>query len=144
MNFFPDLRERVTVAKFVGAGDVGRNVEIFRVKGDVGHVADDLRKTFARDGVVGKIFQSVANFFRRDFCAAGKDIFQRAESFNQRRGSFRTDALDARNVVGGVAAQALEVDKQFGRETVFAEKFFRVVKFGVGFFCEQDGRRRVD
>ena len=144
VNFFLDLRERVTVAEFVGAGNVGRDCEARGVECDVRHVADDLRKMFARRRGVGLRRQQVANFFRRDLVAAGKDVFQLAESFNQRRGSFRTDTLDARNVVGSVAAQALEVDKQCGRESVFAEKFFRVVKLGVGFFCQQDVCRRVD
>ena len=144
VNFFLDLRQGVTVAKIINAIKVGHDCELRGVKSYVGHVADDLRKLLAQGGVVGKIFQRGTNFFLLDICAAGENFFHGAESLNQFGRRFFPDAFDARNVIGRVAAQALEVDEERGREAVFGAEFFFVVNVDARIFVEQNFRRCVD
>ena len=130
MKFFLHLIESVTTAKFFDAGEVGLNRKIFRAEKNFGHVADDLREAFAQARVVGVFGEGGASFLCGNFFAESQNIFQRAELFNQLRGVDLPDAFDAGDVIGRVAAQSLEVDELRGREAVFADEFFFVVKFG--------------
>ena len=144
VKFFLDDVKGVTVAKIVDASKVGRNFKSRRVEGHVGHVADNLRELLTQNRVGGMCLQSRADFFRLDLGGVRQNIFQRAVVFYQRRGGLCTDTLDAGDIVGGVAAQALEVDQKRRREAVFVGKSLLVVNFDARLFGEQHTRRRIN
>ena len=144
MNFFLDLLQSVTIAKLICAGNIGSNFKFFCVENNFGDVANNLREFLAERRNFFRIFKGVESPFRFNFCAVGKNIFKRAEFFNQSRCAFLPDALDAGDIIGRVAAQSFEVDKQRRRETVFLKKFFLVVNLNVGFFVQKNSRIGID
>ena len=71
----------------------------------------------------------------------GVDIFQRAEFLHQSRGGLLADALDTRDVVRGVAHQALHLDELFGLDAVFFADSFQIHGDGLALAQSRGGQQ---
>lgn len=82
------------------------------------------RHQFARDlRLVGKGQNVFAALVLLDFRGAGQKRVEIAKLFQQLRRRFRTYAGNARNIVGAVAGQRLQVDHLFRRHAPFLDHF---------------------